>query len=163
MPSSAARCRAARDRPATRDGPSRLTSTAVSRGESKLTAAAEWITMSHSESSCDPVVVEAEPVGGHVAGHRGDPGGHLVVEPVAVLLAQAVEAVVLQDLPGGPLHRGRPPTGADEQDHPGVGNGAEEPFDQGRSQEPGGTGDEELLAARAVTDAGHRICLPYGK
>ena len=70
---------------ATRDGPSRLTSTAVSRGESKLTAAAECTTMSHSESAWSPSVVEPEPVGGHVAGHRRDPRGDLGVEPVAVL------------------------------------------------------------------------------
>ena len=86
-------------------GPSRLTSTAVSRGESKLTAAAEWMTMSHSDSRLQALVVEAQPVGGHVAGHRRYPGGHLGLEPVAVLLPEAVEAVVLQDLLGGPLHR----------------------------------------------------------
>ena len=39
---------------ATRDGPSRLTSTAVSRGASKATVAAEWTTMSHEARTAVP-------------------------------------------------------------------------------------------------------------
>ena len=34
-----------------RDGPSRLTSTALSSGESNATVAAEWMTMSHEAST----------------------------------------------------------------------------------------------------------------
>ena len=39
---------------ATRDGPSRLTSTAASSGESKLTVAAEWMTTSHVARTARP-------------------------------------------------------------------------------------------------------------
>ena len=86
-----------------------------------------------------------------------------VVEAVAELLAQAVEAVVLQDLLGGPLHRRRPPAGPDEEDDLAVGDAAEDALDQGGSEEPGGAGDEEALTGQGVADAGHPICLPYGK
>ena len=111
----------------------------------------------------EPGGVQTEPVGGHVAGHRAHPGVHLVVEPVAQLLTQAVEAVVLQDLLGRPLTGRGPPAGADQQDDPAVGDAAQDAFDQGGPQEPGGAGDEEAPARQGVTDAGHPICLPYGK
>jgi hypothetical protein len=111
----------------------------------------------------EPVGVQAQAVGGHVAGHRGDTGGHRPVEPVAQLLAQAVEAVVLQDLLGGPLHRRGPSAGADEQDDLAVGDAAQEAFDQCGTEEPGGAGDEETPTGQGVADAGHPICLPYGK
>ena len=110
-----------------------------------------------------PVVVEAEAVGAHIAGHRRHPGGDLFGEPVAVLLAEQIEAVVLQDLLGGPLHRRGAATGPDEEHHPAVGDTAEETLDQRRSEEAGGPGDEESLAGQALADEGHRICLPYGK
>ncbi len=148
---------------ATRDGPSRLTSTAASRGESKLTVAAEWMTTSHSASALPALLVEAEAVGGHIAGHGGHPGGHLGVEAVPVLLAQPVEAVVLEDLLGRALHGRGPPSRPDQQRHLAVRDAAEDPLDQGRAEESGGTGDEELPAGQGVTDAGHQICLPYGK
>ncbi len=47
---------------ATRIGPSRLTSTAPSSGESNETVAAEWMTMSQLASTARPAVVEAEAV-----------------------------------------------------------------------------------------------------
>ena len=50
-----------------RVGPSRLTSTARSSGESKLTVAAEWMTVSHVARSGPAGLVEAEAVGGDVA------------------------------------------------------------------------------------------------
>ena len=112
---------------------------------------------SPSSSSPSPSVAD-------VAGHGGDPGGHLVVEAVPELCAQAVEAVVLEDLPGGPLHRGRRGgPGRIRRTTSAVGDGAQEPLDQGRAEEPGGAGDEEPPAGQGVADAGHRICLPYGK
>ncbi len=107
--------------------------------------------------------VHAQPVGGDVTGHRGDPGGHLLVEPVTQLVAQAVEAVVPQDLLGGPLHRRGTATGTDEQDDPAVGDAAQDALDQCGPEEPGGSGDEEAPAGEGVADAGHPICLPYGK
>ena len=109
------------------------------------------------------IIVQSEPVGPHVAGDRRHPGCHLGVEPVAVGLAEAIEAVVLEDLTGGPLHGARAPAGADQEHDLAVGDGAQQPLHQGGSQEAGGTGDKESLAGEGVSDAGHRICLPYGK
>ncbi len=148
---------------ATRDGPSRLTSTAASSGASKLTVAAECTTTSHSDSARQPLVVEPQPVGAHVAGHGGHPGRHLLGERGAELVPEAVEAVVAQHLALDPLGGGCPPTGSHEQHHPAVGNGAEEPLDQRRPQEAGGAGHEEAPSGQGVTHRGHRICLPYGK
>ena len=107
--------------------------------------------------------VQAEAVGGHVAADGRDPGRHRLVEPVAQLLAEAVEAVVLQDLLGGPLHRRRPATGTDEEDDLAVRDAAEDALDQCGPEEPGGAGDEESPTGQGVADAGHPICLPYGK
>ena len=44
-----------------RDGPSRLTSTAPSRGESKATVAAEWMTMSHDASTARSASLRPRP------------------------------------------------------------------------------------------------------
>ena len=49
---------------ATRLGPSRLTSTALSRGESKLTEAAEWMTVSQVANTRLAVGIEAQAVDG---------------------------------------------------------------------------------------------------
>ena len=85
-------------------GPSRLTSTAGSSGESKDTVAAEWMTMSQDAEGGAAGVVEAEPVGADVAGDRRDPSGDQLGEAVlAELLAEAVEGVVAEDLALGPL------------------------------------------------------------
>ena len=66
-----------------RVGPSRLTSTAPSSGESNDTVAAEWMTMSQEASAARPGVVEAEPVGADVAGDHCDPPGDHLVEALA--------------------------------------------------------------------------------
>ena len=111
----------------------------------------------------EPVAVEAEAVGSHVAGDRRYPRDHVGIEPLPVLLAEPVEAVVLHDLLGGPLHGGGTAAGSDEEHDLTVGDGPQEALDQGSPQEAGGTGDEEAFAGQGVADAGHRICLPYGK
>ena len=108
-------------------------------------------------------VVEPEAVGGHVAGHGGDTGGHLGVEPFTELLTEQVETVVLQNLAGGPLQGRRPSSRSDEEDHPAVRDAAQYALDQGGSQKSGGPGDEELFAGEGIADTGHEICLPYGK
>ena len=46
---------------ATRDGPRRFTSTAPSKGASKVTDAAAWITMSHDPSNARPASSSASP------------------------------------------------------------------------------------------------------
>ena len=65
----------------------------------------------------EALLVEAEQIARDVAWHRTEPAGDLLVEGLAELLAQAIEAVVSDDL----LHRtveGRgPPPGADEEHH----------------------------------------------
>ncbi len=91
---------------AMRVGPSRLTSTAPSSGESKLTVAAEWITMSHEARVAASGVVEPEAVGADVARRSPAPGGRPARRTPPLpprSRAQAVEAVVLEDLPLGPL------------------------------------------------------------
>ena len=54
---------------ATRDGPRRFTSTAVSRGASKATVAAECTTTSHEASTRRPSSSRSRPVAADVAGH----------------------------------------------------------------------------------------------
>jgi hypothetical protein len=108
-------------------------------------------------------LVDSQAVGGDVARHRRHSGRHLGVEVGAELAPQEVEAVVLQDLLGGPLHRRRTATRSDQEDHPAVRDAPEDPLHQRRAQESGRTGDEELLAGEGLADTGHQICLPYGK
>ena len=81
-------------------GPSRLTSTAPSSGESKATVAAEWMTMSQVASAARPASSRPRPSAAHVAGDDRDPAvDHGVELGAAQLLAQAVEGVVAEDLP----------------------------------------------------------------
>ncbi len=122
--------------------------------------------MDHDVALREPLaagLVESETIGGDIPGHGLHPGGHLGLEAVAELVAEAVEAVVPQDLLGGPLPGGRTTPGADQQDDLAVGNVPENALHQGCSQKSGGPGDEEPLAGQSVTHTGHRICLPYGK
>ncbi len=91
----------------------------------------------------EPCCVQAQPVGPDVAGHGRDPGCDLLVEAVAELRAQAVEAVVPEDLLGGPLDRRRPASGPDQEHHLTVRDAAQDTLDQGGAEEPGRTGDEE--------------------
>ena len=63
-----------------RVGPSRLISTAESSGESKATAAAEWMTMSQLAKIATVGVVEAEPVAADVAADGHDPAGDHLLE-----------------------------------------------------------------------------------
>ena len=87
-----------------RVGPSRLTSTAPSSGESKLTVAAEWMTMSQAAQRGPALVVEAEAVAADVAGDDLHPAGDDARRrpSLAELGAQAVEGVVAEDLPLAP-------------------------------------------------------------
>ena len=64
---------------ATREGPSRFTSTAVSSGASNATAAAEWTTMSDGGEHSTSLVVEAETLRRDVAGD----GGQAALPPTA--------------------------------------------------------------------------------
>ncbi len=140
-----------------RVGPSRLTSTAASRGESKETVAAEWMTMSAGGERGPTLVVEAQAVGADVARHRGDPPVDRGLELVAPGLAEAVEGVVAEDLPVGPPGRVRTATGPDEQDELAARRGAQEALDQRRAEEAGAAGDGDALAVEAFGDAHDRV------
>ena len=143
-----------------RVGPSRLISTAESSGESNDTAAAEWITTSHEASTARSASFEPEPVGADVAGDRRDPPRRHLVERLGTLCAlgaQAVEGVVLQQLalhtPGGR----RAPAVADEQDELAVGHAAQQPLDERRADEPGGSRDGDPLARERLGDHGPNV------
>ena len=89
-----------------RVGPSRLTSTAASSGESKLTVAAEWIDgVAAWPGLCRPSSSRPSPsVPTSPAIDLHPPGDQLVELGLAADLgAQPVEAVVAEDLPLGPL------------------------------------------------------------
>ena len=93
-----------------------------------------------------PGVVEPEAVLAHVAGHGLDPAGHLIGEGVAQLVAQPVEAVVLDDLASHPRGGVGPASRPDQHRDVRLGQAAHDPLDQGGAQEAGGAGDEEALA-----------------
>ena len=101
-----------------RVGPSRLTSTAPSMGASKLTVAAEWMTMSQLaqiarslSSSPRPSVLTSPPA--------FDVGPESVL---AELVDQAMERVVAEHLPPSSFGRRRPFSGPDQQHEFAVGH-----------------------------------------
>ena len=134
---------------ATRVGPRRLISTALSSGESKLTVAAEWITVEHEARVSSDGAVEPQAVDAHVARHHEDPPVHLGVEPVAELAAQPVEAVVPEDLAAYPVRRAAP-AGPHEQGDLAVGNASQQSFGQGGPEEAGGAGDGDSAAGQGL-------------
>ncbi len=108
--------------------------------------------MSAAASAARPVVVEPETVLAHIAGHGLHPAGHLVGEPVAQLLPQAVEAVVLDDLAGQAGGGIGPAARAHQHGDLGLGDAAQDAFDQRSAQKSGGTGNEEALAVEVPAD-----------
>ncbi len=116
------------------------------------------------------VVVEPESVAADVARHRPHPSLDLGGKVVTEFTTEAVEAIVLDDLPGQPGCGVRPPTGPDEHGDLGLGEATQDPLDQGGPEEAGGPGDEESLPTEIPLD-GHqkclppatRFCLPFGK
>ena len=135
---------------ATRLGPSRFTSTAPSSGASKLTAAAEWMTMSQLASSPAAGVVEAEPVSSDVAGDGREPPVDLVSKLRAELRPQAVEAVVAQDLASGALGRRLALARADEHDDLAFGHAAQQSLDERGAEKAGRPGDGNPLPGEIV-------------
>ena len=135
---------------AMRTGPSRLTSTAVSSGESNDTVAAEWMTMSQDASSARPVVVEAEPVGADIAGDGGDPAGDLGVEVAAAAVVSRRSRSNASFLSTSRRTRSvaAAAAGPDEQDELAVGHPPQQPLDERGAEEPGGTGDGDALAGQ---------------
>jgi hypothetical protein len=99
-----------------------------------------------------PAVVQAQPVGGHVARHHRDPPGDLVVEPVAQLAPQPLEAVVAEHLPAHPFGCRRPPPGPDQQHQLAAGHGPQQSLHERGAEEPGGAGHRDPLARQRFRD-----------
>ena len=158
---------------ATRDGPSRLTSTAASSGESKATLAAEWTTTSQAARASRPASSRPSPSRATSPATAPRRAATWRVEGVAELGAQLVEAVVAQDLALGPLRRRRAPGGAHQDRDAAVGHGPQQPLDEGGAEEAGRPGDQDALAGQELADraqgghvdlcVGHGVCLPYGR
>jgi hypothetical protein len=102
------------------------------------------------------VVVQAEAVRADVAGDDGDPApDHLVERRRAHLPAQAVEGVVAEDLPAGPLGDRGPLAGADEQHELAARHRPQQPFDQRGAEEAGAAGDGDAAAVECLGDHAH--------
>ena len=146
---------------AMRVGPSRLTSTASSSGESNDTAAAEWITVSHdartvwSASERPRPSVPTSPV---TTVRRRARSSSQRLGP-AQLGAQAVERVVADDLALDALGRRRPPAGPHEQDELAVGHGPQQPLDQRGADEAGRPGDGDARAGECLGDHGELLTI----
>src|SRR5690606_25978057 len=78
------------------------------------------------------------------------PLDHLVEGLGAQLGAQAVEGVVAEDLPPGPLGRAGALAGADEQHELGAGHRAEQPLDERGAEEAGAAGDGDAPAVEGL-------------
>ena len=139
-----------------RVGPSRLISTAESSGESNDTVAAEWMTTSQ-EAKHGAMLLRT------VRGRRVPTSPVIVVirravisandsGPSAQLGAEAVEGVVLQQLPLDPPGGGRALAVAHEQDQVAVGHTTQQPLDERRADEPGRAGDGDALAGQGRRD-----------
>ncbi len=119
---------------ATREGPRRLTSTAVSRGESRSNSGARMDHGRTTRKKFSASIVQAEAVNTDIAGYREDPPGCLFGEAGAELLAEAVEAVIAEHVPVHAL-LGPSPAGAYEEHDLGVRQAAQHPLGQGGAQE----------------------------
>ena len=88
------------------------------------------------------------------------PPGDLLVEAVAELAAQPVEAVVAEDLARGALGRRWPSARADEHDDLAVGHAAQQALDERRAEEARRAGDGDAPAGELVGDhdAGRGPC-----
>ena len=106
------------------------------------------------------LVVQAEAILAHIARDGSQPAGHLIGKPRAELGPQAVEAVVLDHLAGQAGGGGGPAARADQHDDFGLGDAAQDAFDQRSAQKPGGTGNEKTLGVEVPAD-GHRECLAW--
>ena len=155
---------------ATRAGPRRLISTAWVKGASKETVAAEWITTSLAASAARPSSSRPRPScptsPATAWTRRATSGAKLVAE----LGPEAVEAVVADDFPGQSGRR-HPPSGpGGPVRYVGLGDAAQDAFDQRSAQKSGGSGNEEALCPEVPADRHRelftirrRICLPFGK
>ena len=110
--------------------------------------------VSQRANSAAAGLVEAEAVGADVAGHHLHPAGDHLVEGrlAAELLAEPVEAVVLEDLALGALLDGAHAAGPDEEHELAAGGRSQQALDQSGAHEAGGAGDEDALAGKVVPD-----------
>ena len=103
-----------------------------------------------------PDLVEGEPVSSHVRGNRANaPGDHLLEAP-AELGAQAVEAVVAENLAPGALRGSLVLAGAHEQDDLASGDAPEQALDERRTEEARPPGNSDPPAGEIV---GYHECV----
>ena len=140
-----------------RVGPSRLISTALSRGESNDDGGRGVDDDVAGGERGAVGVVEPEPVGADVAGDRWRRAGRpspRTARSLAELGAEAVEGVVLEDLPLDPLRRpscacpARTSSTSSQSGH-----AAQQPLDQRGADEAGAAGDGDALASERFGDA----------
>ena len=140
---------------AIRVGPSRLISTALSRGESNATAAAEWITMSQPVNVARSASLRPRPsvlTSPATATHA--PGDHRLerFRGVFELGAQPVEGVVLEDLAADPLGHVVALARPHQQHQFALGNRPQQPLDQRSADESGATRDGDALVGKVLAD-----------
>ena len=116
------------------------------------------------------LVIEAEAVLADVAGDGPDAARYLRSEGVAQLGSKPIKAVISDDLAGQSGRSISPPTGTNQYGDLGLGNAAQDAFDQRSAQKAGGAGNEETLRSEVLADwheelftIRRRFCLPFGK
>ena len=130
-----------------RTGPSRLTSTALSSGESKLTVAAEWMKMSQLATARRPSSSRPRPsieTSPEIATTRRAVISSKALGP-AQLAAQSIERVVAEDLAGDAV-AGAASSGAHDEHQLAVGHGAQESLDERGAEEAGRARDRDAFA-----------------
>ena len=138
-------------------GPSRLTSTALSSGESKATVAAEWMTTSQLASVARPASSRpspSEPTSPAITVTRRATSASNAALPSR--LAQAVEGVVAEHLACRTARDVRPLAGADQQHQLATGHAAQQPLHERRAQEAGAPGHGDALSLESLGD---HLCL----
>ena len=110
--------------------------------------------------SVETLGVETKQVAAHVAPDRRDTSFHLGGEVIAELGAETVKAIVADDLFHRSVEGARPAAWADEQDDGRLGDGPQDPLDQGCAQESCSPGDEEPLTLECLCHS-HALFLAW--
>ena len=149
---------------ATREGPSRLTSTAASSGESKLTVAAEWTTMSHAREGRRPSSSRPRPSvatsPATAVTRRPPPASNSLARARArsrskqsFLRISLVARCSAVDRRPGRMSSTTSQSGTQRRSR----------STRAVPRNPVAPVMKNSPAGQGVADAGHRICLPYGK
>ncbi len=116
------------------------------------------------------LVVETEPVGGHVAGHPHHPPVAHVVEALTLPTAhgrgvvgvggpESPEGVVAEDVAFDPV-LGTSPPGPDDENELAVGDGPQQTLDERGAEEPRGAGDGDACLAQLLPNHGPVLAPP---